>query len=242
VHVDWGSLEIRRKLDFVAEEGDSHLRMSGVSAGADASLYYQATDTLSFGLSYQSRTLLKLSGEASFTVPDTFAGRAPDQLVSSEMTLPDRFALGGAWRRGRVAVLADVTLTLWSVRDTVRIDFEKPETSDVVQPQKWQESFSVRAGAEYWAHPKVAIRGGAYYDHQASPDQTLAPSSPDLSRLGLTLGGSWQVHPAVAVDLSYSLVFLLPRSSTSDDAIPASYSGQLHMLGLAFRGARPRAL
>jgi long-subunit fatty acid transport protein len=238
VHVDYAMMEIRRQLDFIDSEGSSHLRLSGLSAGADASIFWQALETLAIGLTYQSRTVINLGGEADFTVPDSFAGVAPDQRVSSTLSVPDRFALGFVHVRGRVAFLGDVTLTLWSVRDTLKLDFSDPNTPDVVQPQRWRESFSLRGGVEGVVSSRVRLRGGAYYDHQAAPADTLAASGPDMARVGVTIGGSIQMHRALAADISYSVAFLLPRDSTSTDAIPASYSGQLHMIGIAFRAAQ----
>jgi len=240
VHVDYASMELKRALDFVDSEGSSHLRLGGISAGADASLWMEATPTLALGLTYQSRTVIDLHGDADFSnVPDSFAGHAPDQHVSSSLTLPDRFALGVAHQRGRLALFADVTVTLWSVRETLKLDFENPNTPDVVEPQRWRESFSVHGGVEGAVSERIHLRGGAFYDHQAAPADTLAASGPDMARIGLTVGGSVQLHRTLAADISYSLAFLLPRESTSPDAIPAAYSGQVHMIGVAFRAANP---
>jgi long-chain fatty acid transport protein len=242
VHVDYGTMEIQRALDFVDTEGRSQLRLSGVSAGADASLYWQAREWLAFGLTYQSRTVINLDGEANFTVPDSFAGRAADTRITSQVTIPDRFALGTAITKGRFTIFADATLTLWSARDTLKIDFEAPGNADVTQPQNWRESFSLRGGLEAPVHARIKLRGGAYYDHQAAPSETLAASSPDMSRIGLSIGGSVQLHRALAADLSYSVAILVPRDSTSADAIPASYSGHAHFIGIAFRAMQPKPL
>jgi long-chain fatty acid transport protein len=238
VHIDYGTMEIRRDLDFIDTTGTSHLRLSGASAGGDASIFVEVLPTLAVGLTYQSRTVMHLGGDADFTVPDSFASHAPDQHVSSSLTLPDRFAFGFAHQRGRVTLFGDATLTLWSVRDTLKIHFENPNTTDVEQPQRWRESFSLRGGVEAAVSERVRLRGGAYYDHQAAPADTLAASGPDMARVGLTIGGSIQLHRTLAADISYAVAFLLPRDSTSPDAIPASYSGQIHMIGVAFRAAQ----
>jgi long-chain fatty acid transport protein len=239
VHVDYAMMEIERSLDFVDSEGDSRLKLSGIGAGGDASLFFQILPTLAAGITYQSRTSIHLSGQADFTVPDAFAGHAPDQKISSSLTLPDRLALGLALERGRLAFYGDATLTVWSVRQTLKIDFSNPNTPDVLEPQRWRESFSLHGGMEGWVTARLQLRGGLYYDHQAAPANTLAASGPDMARVGLAVGGSVRLHRTLSADLSYSLAFLLPRESTSDDALPASYSGQVHMIGIAFRAAQP---
>src|SRR5439155_964677 len=94
---------------------------------------------------------------------------------------------------------------------------------------RWRESFSVRAGVEGAVSERVRLRGGAFYDHQAAPSDTLAASGPDMSRVGLTVGGSVQLHGTRAADLSYSLAFFVPRDSTSTaaaaDGAPAGGAG-----------------
>ncbi|HUS68382.1 MAG TPA: outer membrane protein transport protein, partial [Kofleriaceae bacterium] len=124
--------------------------------------------------------------------------------------------------------------------DSLKVDFQSPATTDVDQPQRWRESFSLRAGLEGQVTARLKLRGGAYYDHQAAPSETLAASSPDMSRVGLSVGGSLQLHRALAADLSYSVAILLPRESTGPDALLASYSGHAHIIGLAFRAAQSR--
>ena len=168
-----------------------------------------------------------------------FAGKAPDQRASSDLTLPDRVALGVGWTRGRNAVFADATLTVWTVADSQRIHFSNPGTADVTQAQHWAPSFSVHAGVERRLNRRMVMRGGAYYDHQAAPADTLSATSPDMSRIGLTLGGSLNIGRAVVIDDFIGVAFLLPRTSAGNDAIPASYSGFALFGGLAFRAAQP---
>ncbi len=239
LHVDWANLDLQRALDFVDTSGTSHLTLSGASAGGDASVFVEASETVSGGLTYQSRTAIHLDGNAHFQVPQEFAGKAPDQKASSDLTLPDRFALGVGWTRGKNAVFADATVTLWEVADTQTIHFTNPGTADVTQAQHWTPSFSIHAGVERSINARMIVRAGAYYDHRAAPDNTLSATSPDMSRVGLTLGGSLRLGRAVVIDDFLGVAFLLPRTATGPDAIPASYSGFALFGGLAFRAAQP---
>lgn len=235
LHVDYANMDIQRDLDFIDTAGTSHLEMSGASAGGDASIFWTPTQALSFGFTYQSRTAIHLGGAAKFDVPASFAGRAMDGNISSDLTLPDRLALGAAWYHGRIALFADATLTLWTVNDTQTIHFTQGGMPDVVQPQKWQPSFSVRAGLDGWVTRRMSMRGGAYYDHMAAPSDTLSAASPDMSRVGLTLGGTIRLPRGVALDGFAAVAILIPRESTGPDAIPASYSGYAIFSGLAVR-------
>lgn len=239
LHVDWANLDLQRALDFVDTSGTSHLTLSGASAGGDASIFVEASETVSIGVTYQSRTAIHLDGNAHFQVPQEFAGKAPDQRASSDLTLPDRVALGVGWTRGKTALFADATVTVWTVADAQRVHFSNPGTTDVVQEQHWAPSFSVHAGVERSLNARMIMRAGAYYDHQAAPADTLSPTSPDMSRIGLTLGGSLKIGRAVVIDDFLGVAFLLPRTSTSNDAVPASYSGFALFGGLAFRAGQP---
>lgn len=239
-HIDYANLDLRRDLDFVDASGSTNMQMSGVSAGGDASIFWEATDTLSLGLTYQSRTVLHLQGNANFDVPDSFAGRAQDQGITSAITLPDRIALGTAWYRGRMALFADATLTLWSVNQAQTIHFQQNTMADVTQAQNWHESFSVRAGVEGVVSRGMSLRGGAYYDHMAAPSDTLSASSPDTARVGLTIGSTLRLPHGVAIDSFAAVAILVPREGTGPDAIPATYSGYVLFGGLAVRAGHQR--
>jgi long-subunit fatty acid transport protein len=178
---------------------------------------------------------MHLGGAANFAVPVSFAGKAMDQRITSDMTLPDRLALGAAWYHGRVALFADATLTLWSVNDTQTIHFMQGGMDDVTQPQKWHESFSVRAGVDAAVSRRTSLRAGAYYDHQAAPSETLSAASPDMSRVGVTVGGTLRLPRGVCMDSFAGVAVLLPREANGPDAIPASYSGYVVYSGLAVR-------
>ncbi len=239
-HIDYANLDLRRDLDFVDTSGNTNMQMSGASAGGDASLFWEATPAVSIGLTYQSRTVLHLDGNAKFSVPQSFVGRAQDQSITSSITLPDRIALGTAWYRGRMALYADATLTLWSVNDTQTIHFSQPNMPDVTQPQNWNTSFSLRAGVEGAVSRSMSLRAGAYYDHMAAPADTLSASSPDTARVGLTIGGTLRLPRGVCIDSFGAVAILVPRQATGPDAIPASYSGYVLYAGLAVRAGHQR--
>ena len=70
---------------------------------------------------------------------------------------------------------------------------------------------------------------------EAAPAETLAPSSPDMGRFGVTVGLGLDVTPEFGVDASYSYVAFLGRESTSEDAPLARYSDDLHVVALTLR-------
>jgi len=227
VHVDIGGLDVHKATDHIDEEGEARIRVDGHGVGGDAALFVDLSDAVSVGLCYKSRTDVHLEGEADFTVPAAFSSRYPDQLVEADWTLPDRVVLGLAATRGPVTVLGDLGLTLWSVNDELVFDFAEEGTDDIVQANDWRNSLALRLGAE-WRSERWTARAGGYVDGipgAPPPAETLSPSSPDSTRLGLTLGGRFCPHERFAVDVFGEHLRLLRRDSESLDAPVAGYWG-----------------
>lgn len=237
VHADYGSLQLARTLDFVDADGDVRIRLSDVGFGAHASAFVEATPQLDVGLTYKSRTSLSMSGGADFSAPAAFNTKIADQNASVDMTMPDRIVAGARFARGRWAVLADVELTLWRVNDQIVIDFENEATPDVIQRSDWSSTVSLRAGAELLPSPLWVIRAGAFYDPSPASADTLAPSSPDSDRVGLTIGGSRDVGRGFGLDAFYELMHLRSRDSRNMEALAARYGGRAHLFGIGVRYA-----
>jgi len=238
-HLDAGSLGISKATDHVAEEGSVQIALRGVGLGVDVSAHVTLSPHVQLGATYRSRTKIKLKGEADFDVPDAFGPRFPDGPASSEVTLPDRIVVG-AWFRPkgaeRLTILADVGATLWSVNDSLVIDFEDEASTDTTISNGWRDTMAIRGGVEIDVHERVRLRGGGYIDGlwgAPPPDETLSPSSPDSTRLGVTLGGRVEMADWLAIDAFYEHVELLRRESTSEDAPEASYRGFANLGGLS---------
>jgi long-subunit fatty acid transport protein len=241
-HIDVGSLRIRKATDHVAEEGSAEILLRGGGVGVDASALIRFSPFAQLGLTYRSRTVIPLSGEADFEVPEPFRARFPDQAATSRITLPDRIAVGVSVRprlpgsgATPLRILTEVSLTLWNVNDELIIDFAEEVTSDTVVTNHWQPTMAVRGGVEGRLHRVVTVRGGLYADGlwgAPAPAETLSPSSPDSTRLGLTVGGTAHLADWLGVDFFYEHVELLPRDSAGD-ALPASYRGSANLGGVS---------
>ena len=231
VHVDAGSLLVRKATDHVSEEGAITIALRGTGIGADASLYVAATEALSVGLSYKSRTRLALAGEADFDLPAPFSAGFPDQDASAVWTLPDRLALGVAWSEESWRLLLDGVLTAWSVNDALRIDFADPATADAIQTNLWRNSLAVRGGAEVRVDV-FTLRAGGYVDTPPSPVSTLVASSPDGPRTAATIGAGVGLGDRVRLDAYGEWLRIGPRTSTTGEALPASYRGRAIVAGL----------
>ena len=238
--IDIAELEATRATNMILTEGHVHLLLRGVGVGGQAAMFAQPTDELAFGLSYKSRALVPLSGDAAFDLPPAFASQYPDQGVTARLKLPDRIALGAAYSLPRARILADVTYTLWSFNNELSFQFAQPQTPASTQRNAWRDTLAVRAGGEYDVSRMVTLRAGAFVDglnHPAAPAENLAPSAPDMTRVGGSIGAGLQLTKSTAFDLFYSFFVLLERTSTSADATLATYSGSAHLFGVGVRFA-----
>ena len=180
-----------------------------------------------------------MTGGADFETPPEFSGAAPDQRARASITLPDRLALGAAWRRGPWRALADVEVTLWGTYDQLTIDFADAATRDVHQQNAWHTTTAVRAGGEYALGATTTLRVGAAIDPSPAPAGTLSPVAPDGLRWSLTAGGSARVARGVMVDGFAEYLRVAARTTTSVETMPARYQGWAVLFGAGVRwGAR----
>ena len=234
VHFDRGRLQIQRNLDFIDTQGDVRLDLAGNGMGIDASMYLQARPDLGIGLAYRGRSTLDFHGNANFTAPDAFASKTPDQTAATSMTMPDVAVLGAHYSRGAYAAVLDLEWANWSVNRRTTVNFTNASTPQAVQENQWHDTVAVRTGGE-WTRDKLVVRGGGYYDPSPVPSEHLTPSSPDASRVGLTLGASYRVAPAWTADLFAERMWLLRRETTSTDTMSATYGGTAIVLGAGVR-------
>ena len=242
-HFDVARMELKRATDHIDTEGSSHLLMTGWGAGFEASAYYEVNEQLSFGVSYKSRSWgIRFEGDADFEVPDEFSGDYPDQEVAADWMLPDRIAVGvsGGFGSGltRFRIFGDVTFTLWSVYDTLELEFADDATDNREINYKWRDSMAIRLGTDWTPIDILTARVGFYWDGvygPPPPEKHLSASSPDCTRLGITVGATVRLSQWFAIDAYYEHLRLLEREAASTDTPMARYQGFANLVGLGLR-------
>lgn len=227
--VDFGSLDITRAIDFIEAEGRTSLATRATGFGAHAGVFFRAGETIDLGLAYRSRSRLSLSGFADFDVPDELSASAPDQAVSTEIVLPDRFTLGLRWQMTpEVELFADLEVNLWSTVDALEIDFAEEATRDVRQPRDWRSTFVPRLGASWLAiEGWLTVRAGAFLDPSPTPRETAGPATPDSTRLGFTAGATVALPAGFELSLAYARLQLLGTTTPED----VRFSGSADLAG-----------
>ncbi len=230
--VDFGTLSLDRAIDFVEAEGRASIETHAVGAGVTVGAFARVIDALDLGLAYTSRSSLALSGWADFTTPPELRGRAADSEVSARIVTPDRFALGALWRPAEGwDVSLDLELYLWSTVDELVLDFARAEMSDSRQPRDWSATVTPRLGATYAALEWLRVRGGLFLDPSPVPAATLGPSSPDSTRVGLTLGAGFALGARVGLDVGYQLLVFTGETSSLEAVSGVAFAGTAHLVG-----------
>lgn len=232
--IDAGSLSLVRAIDFIEAEGRTSIETHATGFGLVAAAFWQASGVLDLGLSYQSRSSLSLTGFADFTVPPELRGRASDQAVTAELTLPDRITLGALFRATETVELnVDLEVLAWSTVDELHLDFAGEDMTDVRQPRDWRATVTPRAGASWLALDWLKVRGGIFFDPSPVPVETLGPSSPDSSRIGLTLGAGAELVKNLSLDAGYQLLLFTGATTAGESTGGVSYAGTAHLAGLS---------
>src|SRR5262249_39930362 len=157
--------KLLRAIDFIEAEGTAQLTLNATGIGVSLGARYAVSPEWALGLSYRSRTRLAFSGQADFSVPPELRGATPDQTVKTEMTLPDRIALGAEWQASdQITAAADLELVLWSTIDRLSFDFGSGVTPAQSDPRLWHPTLTPRLGASWRFLPRFTARGGAFVD------------------------------------------------------------------------------
>jgi long-chain fatty acid transport protein len=230
---DVAELSFARNLDFIAAEGSARVDTSGTGFGGVAGIYGGHGDW-SGGLSYQSRSKLAFEGWADFETPPELSRSARDQPVRTTVTLPDRLVLGAAWRGlADLTVSADLELTLWSTVDALVVTFEDEAMAPLEDQRRWRTTVTPRLGATYQALDFLVARAGLFVDPTPVPSATAGPSSPDSTRVGLSVGAGLSPLSWLTVDLAYQLVVFTGQTGENPGLPGAEYGGLAHLFGAA---------
>lgn len=140
---------------------------------------------------------------------------------SFDLNLPAQFGVGiGLTPTNRVTLAFDAVMTFWSSVDAWKIKIKdgglNGGTSPITEvdvPFGWNDQLRVSGGIQYLATEKLTLRGGAYYDGAAAPDDNFSPNFPnDGNALGLTGGFAYSLDGHVEMSVAQELAFYSKRT------------------------------
>ena len=246
-----------------ANDYKTNLEGDATGVGFSAGLLFKPTPKFQLGLSYRSEVKFEFEGDASsdpgsFTFNHPLAGpttiQYPNGSIEAELRAPQNFAAGVAFMPSdELTLTADFQWIGWSSYDSLTVEFKEyidPSTQQLARtsnPRVYEDTYILRAGAEYVLSPAFALRGGVLYDNNPVQDKYLEPTLPDANRLGLNIGFGYNLTENLTFDFAYLLLLFSEREITNsvvknpDPSVTAvngnfngTYNASVHLLGLNF--------
>ncbi len=208
----FGSFGLRKGIpaqDTSEEFGEGTLNGKASGIGYNLAVYFKPDSTWSFGLTYRSAVKTSIdNGTAKFTVPSSLLEYFPETTFSTGIKLPSVTSLGIGYTCNKWRFALDVNYVGWNSYDSLVIDFAEntEKLEDIHSPRKYENSFIFRLGAEYSCNQKLSFRLGTYYDMTPVQDGYLTPETPDVNKIGITSGISYQPNEKLSIDLSFLFI------------------------------------
>ena len=152
-------------------------RAVGVVPSAVLGVRTQPIDELAFGLTWHQGGAATVTGEFEIRAGPIVL---PGTLDFYQMIAPEEVTFGvAAFPTPELDLSVDLSWSRWSEFRTIHGYVPDPAFSD---------TFSVRAGAEWRAHPFLAVRGGYAFEPSPVPEQTGLDNFVDADRHVIGLG------------------------------------------------------
>lgn len=211
-------------------DGEVALEADAWAFGWNFGLLYDVTEQTRVGFAYRSGVSYEAEGDADFTIPtnvatsvDTgtggvaFGGATFGQYVSAayadtdasaDIDLPATASLSAFHQlNDKLALMADVTWTQWSVFEELRVEFDSA-LADSVTTEDWEDNMRYSVGATYQYNEQLALRCGVAYDETPIPDDHRTPRIPGTDRLWTAFGAGYQVNESLGFDFGYAHLFV----------------------------------
>ena len=215
--------------DLFRFSGDGH--QFGFTLGA----LWQPAPEHSFGLSYKSRTTVKLDGTTD-TIP-----LITGEPSSATFYFPDIITAGYSFRpTPQWNFEFNLDWTDWAPLKTVTI---MKASGNVPLPFNWESGFFYEFGATRYFDNGLHISAGYLYTENSMPDSTYTPALPDSNRSIYSLGAgyktgrffadvAWQYGQAINRTVTGSPPSLI--GATADGTYRNSLRGLAFSLGVHF--------
>jgi long-chain fatty acid transport protein len=183
---------------------------------ADATFQQRAT-----GLTLAANNPLGFPGgtPVDLLVASQFTGSAAltPQKVSTAIRHPAQAQVGLAYTGiERTTVGFDLAWVGWKSFNQLPVTFAGSAPSRVIQ-EDYQNTSSVRVGAEHTLTNGIALRGGLASATTAAPDETVTPLLPEMDRGYAMFGAGIPVMGRFIVDGAFAHVFTAGRRGRIDE-------------------------
>ena len=224
-----------------------------VAAGYVLSGLFQLTPATRFGLTYRSRIEHDIGGGQRVYVPPLIAAASPvtaarllglSSSLRTQITLPDSVTFGAYHDiTPRLAIMADVQWTDWSLLNTVAIVPGNPGVPPATLALNLRNSWFGSVGANYKVTNTLMLQAGVAYDQTPVRDSASRSSRlPDYDRWELGAGFTYAAFSNVKLQFGYAHEFagnvsIRNAASTTSGVLAGTYrdSADIVSLGAAVK-------
>lgn len=186
---------------------------------------YEFTPCTRMGLNYRSRVVHHVNGSSTFQgkLANGFdvGGTQRSNNFNADATLPATTSLGffhapnPCWD-----LLAHVSYTQWDVfqrlvlknvagltGDIETMDLTPTNNLTVIIPENYRNTWNASVGANYHPNSQWILRTGLGWDQSPAVNSARNLQLPDSNRIGLGLGGHYQMSKTLGFDMGWTHIF-----------------------------------
>lgn len=239
-----GEVKLSREVrEFAVEDNifalEGSLKQPGY--GFNAGVLVEPSDDLTLGFTYRSSVEVQFEGEADF-------GNLPNAAFPSDAEGGTTIELPASWVAAvnynimdNLSAEVDYIWWGWSSYDELVINFDREIPAlggdQSVSNRDFKDTWQVRGGLEYsqFGVEGLTLRGGLAYDKNPVPTHTLDSTLPDSDRWLFSLGATYGLTPAIAIDAAYIFIRADERSSVGSEEGPQGiYNTYANLPSLGF--------
>lgn len=235
-----GKVNLQRDIPVADNKGNyghATLEGNGNGYGYNIGIYYQPSNTLSFGINYRSQVKMKVEeGNATFSVPASLASNFPSGNFSTTLPLPETITFGASYAASKKLRLAlDISRVGWASFDTLAFHYQNTTAvlTDTKSPRHNENIFSYRIGAQYAVNDKLNLRAGLKYLLTPVPDGYLSPDVPDATHFNYSIGFGYTINKKWQADLSLIYENMKRSGRNYESQMNGTYNTNLLIPGLS---------
>jgi long-chain fatty acid transport protein len=189
---------------------------------------FKASEDLSLGFTFRTGVDLFVTGDLTFIdlpakptgYPLGHSDLFPAGKGKTKLSMPYDIRAGVSYNATKNLTLnADLMFVGWESYKRIAVDFEKNTAvwKDLVSPKDWENTFTLRVGAEYRIN-NLALRAGYVNDGNPIPTKYMDPSLPGNNRHEFTAGIGYQILSNLRVDAAFQYISF--SQEVTDSALP----------------------
>lgn len=239
----WSEVQLERNISLAPLAPAvifNEVKADGTDFGFNLGALIETSSNVDFAVTYKHKMDVNYEGTVDFVdVPPAFTSFFPIGDASLDLSLPTQLMFGVSTTYEKLSIEGDLIYTFWDDLQQIRLDFatNTPVLRDTIITRNFENSWSLRIGAEYRVTDQIAIRGGYFYDETPVPDRAVDPILPDGSRNALTFGFGY-IAEGWTFDIAYMALFQDDRTSPLDNfaAIVAAgdYTNNANLIAFGF--------